>query len=181
MSDRENRHKLSMTEANRARLESFRKLSRTIKGVRWLGTLDANSCIVCAALDGASWDLDGQPLDGGSLPLQAPPLHDGCRCVLSPIPKTFRDIGLNIDEPTDEGQRASSLGPVDGKTTCEAFLQAQPEIANVVLGSDRALIFLSGGARLRDFIDDRARVIPLAQLKAAMSAGHRSQRGPDLP
>lgn len=167
MSNQTLRYMLSMTEANQARLESFRKHGRTIKGVRWLGVLDSNSCIACAALDGMTWDLSGQPLDGSQVHFMIPPLHDGCRCVLSPIPKTFRDIGLDIDEPTDAGQRASSLGPVDGKTTCEAFLLAQPEIADVVLGPERAVLLLSGHARLKDFIDDRAHVIPLAQLKAA--------------
>jgi hypothetical protein len=53
--------------------------------------------------------------------IQSPPIHWNDRCVLSPIPKSFRDIGLNIDEPTDEGQRASSLGPVAGGTTFEQF------------------------------------------------------------
>jgi hypothetical protein len=73
-------------------------------------------CPRCAALDGQSWDLDGNKLPGTKVEFVAPGIHWGDRCVLSPIPKTFADIGLDIPEP-EAGERASSEGMVSATTT----------------------------------------------------------------
>jgi hypothetical protein len=69
---------MDLTEANRARLASFRN-SAHIAGVRRLGTLDSTCCVICAALDGSRWDLDGAPLPGTTVRFQMPLLHENCR------------------------------------------------------------------------------------------------------
>lgn len=71
-------HSSVMTAANQARLTTFRKNSRTIKGVRYLATLDGHACARCAALDGQSWNLDGEKLPGTTVQFLPPPLHFGC-------------------------------------------------------------------------------------------------------
>jgi hypothetical protein len=53
-------HSSVMSAANDARLATFRRNARFIKGVRWLATLDGHVCVRCAALDGQAWDLDGR-------------------------------------------------------------------------------------------------------------------------
>lgn len=160
-------HSSVMTAANRARLEVFRKNARLIKGVRWLATLDSHTCITCGALDGQAWDLDGQKLKGTRLDFDAPPKHFGCRCVLTAIPKTFREIGVNIDEPEDEGQRASSAGPVDGKTTFADFLERQPAaFVEEVLGKKRAELWRAGKLTLRDLVSGTGRELTLDELRA---------------
>jgi SPP1 gp7 family putative phage head morphogenesis protein len=158
-------HSSVMTAANEARLATFRKNERLIKGVRWLSTLDSHTCVQCAALDNAAWDLDGQPIQATKLEFQLPPAHWSCRCVASPIPKTFRDIGLNIDEPA-EGTRASSEGPVPASTTFDEFLKRQsPAFINKTLGKERAALFLAGKLTLRDLISGTGRELTLDQLR----------------
>lgn len=71
-------HSSVMTAANEARLATFRKNKRLISGVRWLSTLDSHTCIICAALDGKGWDLDGAPLKGTKVAFEAPPKHFSC-------------------------------------------------------------------------------------------------------
>ena len=159
-------HSSVMTAANRARLETFKKNSRLIKGVRWLATLDGHTCARCAALDGQAWNLDGEKLPGTKVLFQAPPIHWGDRCILSPIPKTFADIGLNIPEPADEGQRASSLGPVSGKTTFnDYFGRLSPAQQDQQFGPTRAQMFRDGKITVRDLVSGTGRELTLDQLR----------------
>ena len=160
-------HSSVMSAANEARLATFRKNSRFIKGVRWLATLDGHTCTRCAALDHQAWDLEGKPIEGTTVQFMAPPIHWNDRCVLTPIPKTFRDIGLNIPEPTDTGQRASSNGPVAGNTTFTSFLKRQsPDFIEQVLGKKRAELFKAGKITTRDLISGTGRELTLDELKA---------------
>jgi SPP1 gp7 family putative phage head morphogenesis protein len=100
-----------MSAANDARLATFRKNARLIEGVRWLSTLDSHTCIICAALDGQAWDLDGGKLSGTALDFEAPPQHFSCRCVLSPIPKSFKSTRL---QHRRAGAGAGKLARADG-------------------------------------------------------------------
>lgn len=158
-------HSSVMTAANQARLATFRKNGRFIKGVRWLATLDGHTCPRCAALDGQAWNLDGEKLPGTKVAFLAPPIHFGDRCVLTPIPKTFADIGLNVREPT-AGQRASSNGPVHGATTFNDFLRRQsPEFIDRTLGKERARLFMEGKITVRDLISGTGRELSLSELR----------------
>jgi SPP1 gp7 family putative phage head morphogenesis protein len=159
-------HSSVMSAANDARLATYRKNARLIAGVRWLATLDGHVCPRCAAMDGQSWDLDGNKLKGTKVEFMAPPIHWNDRCVLSPIPKSFRDLGIPIDEPTDEGERASSLGPVHGKTTFQDFLKRQsPAFVERVLGKQRAALFEAGKITVRDLVSGTGRELSLAELQ----------------
>jgi hypothetical protein len=68
------------------------------------------------------------------------------------------------------GQRASSAGPVDRKTTFTDFLARQsPEFQNNVLGKDRAEFFRSGKLTLQQLVDESGRELTLAELRAKYS------------
>jgi SPP1 gp7 family putative phage head morphogenesis protein len=160
-------HSSVMAAANDARLATFRKNARLIAGVRWLSTLDSHTCVQCAALDGQAWDLDGAKLKGTEIDFMAPPAHFSCRCVLSPIPKTFADIGLDIPEPEETGQRASSDGPVSVTTTFSAFLKRQsPAFIENTLGKRRAELFEAGKITLTDLVTGSGRELTLSELEA---------------
>lgn len=150
-----------MTAANQARLATFRKNANLIDGVRWLATLDSHTCIQCAALDGQAWDLDGNKLPGTEVAFETPPAHFSCRCVLSPIPKSLAEFGIDVPE----GTRASMNGPVPSSTTFEDFLKRQsPEFVDKVLGKRRAEMFLAGKLTLRDLISGTGRELTLDEL-----------------
>jgi SPP1 gp7 family putative phage head morphogenesis protein len=159
-------HSSVMTAANRARLETFKRNSRLIKGVRWLATLDGHTCARCAALDGQAWDLDGKRLKDTTIDFMAPPIHWNDRCVLSPVPKTFADIGLNIPEPTDEGQRASSLGPIPGKTTFnDYFGRLSKAQQDDQFGPTRAQMWRDGKITVRDLVSGNGRELTLDEIR----------------
>lgn len=61
-----------------------------IKGYKRVETLDNRTCRICALADGAVY--------GKNEKRPELPAHPNCRGVYVPILKTFREIGLNIDE-----------------------------------------------------------------------------------
>lgn len=71
-------HSSIMTAANDARLATYRKNARFVKGVRWLATLDPRSCPVCMAMDGQGWNLEGEKLAGTKVDFRSPPAHWNC-------------------------------------------------------------------------------------------------------
>lgn len=162
-------HSSVMTAANAARLATFRKNSRFVGGVKWLATLDMNTCKTCGVLDGQSWNLDGEKLKGTKQPFTAPPRHFGCRCVLTGIPRTdaideaFPGLG---DKLLGTFERASSQGPVDGRTTFEQFLSRQsPEFIKATLGKTRAEAYTAGKITLRDLVSGTGRPLTLDELR----------------
>ena len=73
-----------------------------ITGVRFVCALDERTCLTCLELDGSE-----------TPPVL--PIHEGCRCVTVPITKSWRQLGLDMDEFPD-GTRSSDIGqvPADG-------------------------------------------------------------------
>lgn len=154
-------HSSIMSAANDARLATFRQNAKVIDGVRWLSTLDSHTCAQCAALDGQSWNLDGGKMTGTNVAFMSPPAHFSCRCVLSPIPKSLADVGVELPE----GQRASSEGPVPSSTTFQDFLKRQsPAFVDKVLGKRRAELFMEGRLTLSDLISGTGRELTLEEL-----------------
>jgi len=155
-------HSSIMAAQNDARLATYRKNSRFIKGIRWLATLDGNTCARCAALDGSAWNLDGEPIEGTEIAWNGgPPLHFGDRCVLSPIPKNT--LGLNFGEDT----RASSLGPIKGDTSFQAYLKRlSPSQVEEQFGKGRAELLLSGRITVKDLVSGAGRELTLDELRA---------------
>lgn len=149
-----------MTSANQARLATFRKNSRFIKGVRWLATLDGHTCARCAALDGQAWSLDGEMLKGTKVEFQAPPIHWNDRCVLSPIPKSEADEGPTI------GARATSQGPVAAGTTFGQWFERQSQAQqDAQFGKARAALFRAGKITVRDLVSGTGRELTLEELR----------------
>lgn len=143
--------------ANESRMAAFRANSDVVSGVRWLATLDAHTCPRCGALDGQTWQLDGTPINA-TVPMQTPPLHINCRCVLSPQTR-FSNMG--------GGQRASQDGPVDRKTTYTDFLRGKDKFfQDEVLGPGRAQMWREGLITLSQLFDGSGRELTLTELRA---------------
>lgn len=153
--------------ANDARLETFRKNADVIKGVRQLSTLDSHTTDICIAYSGSEWDLNGDPINETRLPFNGgPPRHWGCRSILTPITKTFKELGVNIEEPTG-GERAATGGPVDRKITMKQWLDSRTEEQlDEQLGKGRAELFRSGKITLTQLLDLRGNPLTLAQLES---------------
>ena len=68
----------------------YEKNKDIIKGVKWNTVLDSAVCQLCAPLDGVVY------LWGEEMPPW--PRHAQCRCVPTPVVKTWRDFGIDIPE-----------------------------------------------------------------------------------
>ena len=162
-------HSSVMTAANDARLATYRKNGRFIAGVRWLATLDGHTCKRCMALDGASWDLDGNPIKGTKINWNGgPPIHFGDRCVLSPIAKGLDELGFaGMDAKIEAASmRASKDGPVKAGSFQDFLERQSPDFINRTLGKERADLFRKGKITVKDLVSASGRELTLEQLKA---------------
>lgn len=160
-------HSSIQAVANEARLETFRKNSDVVTGVRQLSTLDSHTTEICIAYSGQEWDLiTEKPLPGSKLPFNGgPPRHWGCRSILVPITKTFKSLGLDVKEPKP-GERASTAGPVGARTSFAQFLERKgKEFQDEVLGPGRAELWRKGKITLTQLLDLRGNPLTLAQLQ----------------
>jgi len=158
-------HTSIQSVANDARLATFQANSDIVKGVRFLATLDSHTSLTCIAHSGAEWDLSGKPISG-NLPFASPPLHFNCRSVLTPITRTYKELGIDIPE-APEGTRASDEGQIPASTTMSGFLKSKPRsYVDDLLGPGRAKLFLDGKITLPQLLDFAGNPLTLDQLKA---------------
>jgi len=152
--------------ANTAAADTYRRNRDVVGSVQYLATLDSRTCAVCAPLHNKVFPLepDGSvPTLIPGTPYRAPPIHPNCRCFLAPISKTFRDLGLDIDDPL-ERDRADGRQAIN--MDFESWLRRQPRSTQVeVLGEKRARLWRGNRLKLEQF-SDRGRLLNLGQLRA---------------
>ena len=154
------------TVANEARLATFRANSDILNGVRQLSVLDGHTSATCVAYSGAEWDLSGKPINGTRLPFNGgPPRHFNCRSALVGITKTFRELGIDIDEPAI-GTRASADGQIRADTTFAEFLDRKGKaFQDEVLGPGRAELWRKKVITLNQLLDQRGNPLTLEELR----------------
>ena len=135
----------------------------------WTSTLDGRTSEPCILRDGKRYtnDINPKPV-GHSLPWGAGPgrFHWNCRSCSTPITKSFRDLGLNIDE-FSPGTRASMDGQVPAETTYADWLKRQSAARqDEVLGATRGKLLRDGGFTVDRFANDKGRWLTLDELKA---------------
>lgn len=152
--------------ANDARLATFDANPDVIKGLRQVSTLDSHTSLICVSYSGKEWNLKREPINGNDLPFNGgPPRHFNCRSVLIPITKTFRDLGVDIDE-APISTRASSDGQISADTSFDSFLKRKGKAyQDEVLGEGRADLWRKGKITLRDLVNGEGRPISLAELR----------------
>lgn len=155
------------TVAAAARRETFAMNADITRGIIQHSTLDSHTSLTCVAYDGATWDLNYEPIDGNDLPYNGGvPRHWNCRSAEAALTKTFREMGIDLDEP-GAGTRASSSGQIDAKTKFADYLKIMGEgYQNEVLGKERAELFRAGKLAPRDLVNMSGRPVKLADLKA---------------
>ncbi len=140
--------------------------SDIVKGKQWLSTLDNKTSHDCIIRDLLRYTLDNKPI-GHKIPyLQGPgKIHFCCRSTETLIIKSWRELGIDIDE-MDEGTRASMDGQVPAKTTYLEWLARQPaQRQDQVLGAERGRLFRAGEIDLADMFTDKGEWISLERLK----------------
>lgn len=126
----------------------------------------AHNCPTCGALDGKRWTTDGKPISN-SMPYRSPPNHWRCRCSMIPVLKTWRELGINMDELSDS-TRASMEGQVTDKTFSDWLkrkTETDPTFADRTLGKGRAELWRNGKITMDQMISG-GKPLSLNELKA---------------
>ena len=148
--------------------ESFGNANNDIiKGKQWLSTLDIGTTPMCIIRDLKQYSLDNKPINH-NIPYGAGPgrLHFGCRSVETFILKSYRELGIDIDEvPT--GTRASMDGQVPAKTSYLEWLQTQSQARQEqILGVERARLLRNGEIAPESFFTRDGHLLTLNELKS---------------
>lgn len=144
-----------------ARERVYAENSPLIEQVRWVSTLDGRTTPICRALDDNVFPIDDGP---------RPPVHIRCRSTTIPEMRSFRDMGLDRDEPPKamrpyvrskqrlkdipKEDRDLLVGRVKGGTSYDTWLRRQPKaFQEDVMGVSKAKLFRDGGLKMEKFVD----------------------------
>lgn len=128
-----------------------------IKGLRWVATLDRRTTVLCASRDGMIFPVDSEI---------RPPAHFGCRSRFSAVMRSWRELGIDVDD-APEGTRASMDGQVPASTTYAEWLKSQPAaVQDEVLGKAKGALFRRGGLTLDKFVMADGSELTLKQVRA---------------
>ena len=161
-------HSSVQAVANAARMASFQQNSDLIECLVWLATLDSHTCLLCAMRDLHEYSLDGQEPINHTHEWAGGPgaIHFSCRCVLSTRTKSFKDLGIELDEP-GESTRPSDGGAVSSKMNFKDFLASKDKAWRAeYLGPGRAEMYEAGKITLNDLMNLKGRKLTLEELAA---------------
>lgn len=140
----------------RTRDELYQGNSSVVKQWRFVATLDSRTSKICISLDGTAYNIGTGPM---------PPRHANCRSSTAPILKSWKELGLNINE-LPESTRASLDGQVPESLTYQKWLKKQPrELVEEVLGKTKAKLFLDGKISVDRFFDASGHEYTLKELQ----------------
>jgi SPP1 gp7 family putative phage head morphogenesis protein len=126
-----------------------------IKGVEWVSTLDSRTSPICQARDGKVYDVNDGP---------RPPAHWNCRSTTVPVVKSWRELGVDLDE-APAGTRASMDGQVAAGQNYEGWLRSLSEARQLeILGETKFALFRNG-TPLTAFVADDATPLTIAQIR----------------
>lgn len=149
-----------------ARDEFAAQNSDYIKGKKWLSTLDTRTTHTCIVRDNKRYTLDNRPV-GHKIPYGAGPgrIHWCCRSTETLITKSWREMGIDIDE-MPPGTRASMDGQVPSDTTYTEWLKNQPASRqDEILGPTRAKLMRDGGMSPESFYTDKGKLLTIERLR----------------
>lgn len=154
------------TVTQRASMLTYEANDDLTTGWTQLSTLDGRTSDICIAYSGKEWDKEFKPV-GHKLPYNSGcPRHFRCRSRILPKLKTFRELGLDVDEFTPSA-RASMDGPVAANMTFEQFLDRKgAAFQDEMLGRGRAQLWRDGKISLAQLLDQRGNPLTLAELRA---------------
>lgn len=130
--------------------------SAVVKGHTVIVALDGRVCGICWPYSGKSYPLN----DGPSLPQ-----HCSCRCYYLPQTRSFKELGVDIDE-MPPSFRASSRGLVQADISFpEWFKGTSEKEQRSILGAKRYQLYTDGKMPLKSFVDSKNELYSLDELK----------------
>lgn len=154
--------------SNQAKAITGKENQDVILGYEWVSTLDKRTTHLCADRDSKVWIYDPVVRENSSYSLLPgevyPPAHYRCRSSITYITKSYRDLGLDMDEVPD-GTRSSLNGYVPQRTTYYDWLETQSATTQRdVLGTTRYDMWQSGEYKPYQFYSRDGRWLTLDEL-----------------
>ncbi|MFK3794731.1 hypothetical protein [Pseudomonas sp. NPDC088444] len=149
-----------------ARENLYQANSDVIEAEDWTSTLDTKTSEPCRIRDKLPFEVGTHKPIGHTVPwLQGPGrLHFNCRSTSSPRTKSWRELGIPIDEMTDK-QRTSMDGTVPVETNYSQWLERQSSARQIeVLGPTRYQMYKDGKS-LESFYSPTGEWLSIEQLK----------------
>ncbi|MCW9716768.1 phage minor head protein [Avibacterium sp. 21-594] len=135
-----------------------------LNGEQHVSTLDTRTSEICRLRDGLSWDMEQQPIGGHKIPYKRPPLHPNCRSDLKLLIKSWKELGINLEE-IPESTKASLDGQVKSSMNYEDWLKTKSEAEqDKILGKGKAKLWRDGVITFRDMLDQSGRPLTLKEL-----------------
>ena len=154
------------TVTSQAREQTYKENEDIFKGWEWNATLDSRTRPEHAAYDGMAHDLEGKGLNekGKKYKFVKAPNGWNCRCITLPITKSFRELGLDIDE-IPSGTRSSIDGRVSTDTTFEQWFEGKSAtFQESYLGKGRYQLFKDGKITFSDLVNQNGRTLSVGEL-----------------
>lgn len=153
-----------------------------IKAVQWVSTLDARTSSECRVRDGLQYTPETHKPIGHKVPWLGGPgrLHWRCRSSSAPITKSWRELGIDMDDMSPS-TRASMDGQVPAEMTFAQWLAKQSAARqDDILGPTRGKLMRDGNLTMDRFYNDRGRFLTLAEM-AERDAAAFGRAGVPLP
>lgn len=158
------------TVAHSARDAVYQRNSRLVKSLQWVSTLDSRTSPVCQMLDRKIFAI-GEPHP-------TPPKHLRCRSLLSPITKSFDEMGVPKAD-VSPAKRASMDGAVAGDTDFGGWIMRQsPERQDAVFGPGRAEMLRKGEVSFKDLFKESGEYRTLDELRRSEGFGTAKPAAP---
>lgn len=155
-----------------ARRATFEANQDVVKGVVQISTFDTRTTTICLAYGGKAWAYPDMEPIGHLLPYAGgTPRHWNCRSTEAPLLRSWRELGINLDD-AGAGRRWSRLdGKVPGDWTMDDFLGRRTKAQlDAQLGPGVAELYRAGEISLDDLVS-RATGRPLTVAEIEAMAG----------
>ena len=155
------------TVTNQVRMETYKENEDIFKGWEWNATLDSRVRPEHLLLDKSAWSLDGKGLNekGKKYKFRQAPDGWNCRCVLLPIVKSFKELGIPLDE-VSKGTRSSIDGYVSSNLSASDWFENKSKtFQKEYLGIGRYELYKDGKITLSDLLNQQGRYLSVSELK----------------
>lgn len=171
-------HNAVQTISAKVASDVYEENSDILRGKALSVTLDNRTTVICIALSGGAWDMEGNPLPESTVRREYPgdpPYHWGCRTFPVPLTKSWDQLidefagrkGKGVLDTLPNEVRASMDGEVPGTWSYKEWLENKSaEEQRDILGPGRYRLWKDGKLTLPQLVDQSNRPLTLKELEA---------------
>jgi SPP1 gp7 family putative phage head morphogenesis protein len=149
------------------REETFDENSDVVKGYEWVSVLDTRTSDICRALDGEEYALDDPKR-------RKPPAHPNCRSTITPVLKSWKELGIDANELSAGTRRDMDGKSVSAELDYGEWLKTQSKaVQDEALGEDKAKLFRENNLDMKDFVNRIGEPLTVEQVQEKLARRKR--------